>query len=111
KEVTIFMEQHTPLRDINGSFTGYFSVVEADITPPVDIYARNWGAAAHDQAMDVHRPLVMQCLLFRGQDPGRVFVLITADLGWWKNGADERRIRESLLREFGLKEDELLFCL
>ena len=30
----------------------------ADVTPPVGIYHRMWGAARHDRASGVHRPLV-----------------------------------------------------
>ena len=35
----------------------------ADITPPVGIYHRFWGAARHDQATGVHRPLRATVLL------------------------------------------------
>jgi hypothetical protein len=34
------------------------ALVEADITPPVGIYHRMWGAALHDRATGVHRPLM-----------------------------------------------------
>ena len=34
-----------------------FAVAEADITPPAGIYHRMWGAATHDRAEGVHRPL------------------------------------------------------
>lgn len=34
------------------------AVVEADITPPVGIYHRIWGAALHERATGVHRPLM-----------------------------------------------------
>ncbi|TWW08932.1 hypothetical protein E3A20_19370, partial [Planctomyces bekefii] len=33
-----------------------------DITPPVGIYHRMWGAALHDQATGVHRPLTASLL-------------------------------------------------
>jgi hypothetical protein len=33
-----------------------------DITPPVGIYHRMWGAALHDQATGVHRPLTATVL-------------------------------------------------
>ena len=32
--------------------------LQADITPPVGIYHRMWGAALHDRATGVHRPLM-----------------------------------------------------
>jgi hypothetical protein len=52
-----------------------FGHARADITPPVGIYHRMWGAARHDRATGVHRPLVADVLVFaplapRG-DPGR----------------------------------------
>src|SRR5262245_10974507 len=34
-----------------------FALAWADITPPVGIYHRMWGAAKHDRATGVHRPL------------------------------------------------------
>ena len=33
-----------------------FGLARADITPPVGIYHRLWGAARHSQATGVHRP-------------------------------------------------------
>lgn len=36
----------------------------ADITPPVGIYHRMWGAARHDRATGVHRPLQLDALAF-----------------------------------------------
>jgi hypothetical protein len=37
-------------------------VARADITPPVGIYHRMWGAALHDRAAAVHRPLTATAL-------------------------------------------------
>jgi hypothetical protein len=37
-------------------------MARADITPPVGIYHRMWGAAAHDRAEGVHRPLTATAL-------------------------------------------------
>jgi hypothetical protein len=37
-------------------------VARGDITPPVGIYHRMWGAATHDQAAGVHRPLLATLL-------------------------------------------------
>ena len=34
-----------------------FSLAWDDITPPADIYHRMWGAAKHERATGVHRPL------------------------------------------------------
>ncbi|WP_437920083.1 neutral/alkaline non-lysosomal ceramidase N-terminal domain-containing protein [Sphingobacterium sp. LRF_L2] len=89
----------------------FFAVKEADITPPLAIYARNWGAAAFDNAQGIHRPLVMQCFII-GSETGELGqVILTADLGWWKNSADEVHLRSRLLKKFSLQESQLLFCL
>ena len=36
----------------------------ADVTPPVGIYARSWGAAAHDTAEGIHRPFAATAAVF-----------------------------------------------
>ncbi|MBX3439764.1 MAG: neutral/alkaline non-lysosomal ceramidase N-terminal domain-containing protein, partial [Planctomycetaceae bacterium] len=38
-------------------------VARGDVTPPVGIYHRMWGAAAHDRATGVHRPLTFTILI------------------------------------------------
>jgi hypothetical protein len=50
----------------------HFGQARCDITPPVGIYHRMWGAALHDQAEGVHRPLTATALVFRaaGQSVG-----------------------------------------
>ncbi len=48
----------------------------ADITPPVGIYHRMWGAALHDQATGVHRPLLATALCLESTSgSGRHIVL------------------------------------
>jgi len=34
------------------------AIARCDITPPIGIYHRMWGAATHDRATAVHRPLL-----------------------------------------------------
>jgi hypothetical protein len=45
-----------------------FGVARTDITPPVGIYHRMWGAARHDRATGVHRPLTAEVLAFGPSD-------------------------------------------
>lgn len=45
--------------------SGGVGVARADITPPVGIYHRMWGAALHDRAEGVHRPLTATALYLR----------------------------------------------
>jgi hypothetical protein len=40
-------------------------IARCDITPPVGIYHRMWGAATHDQATGTHRPLTGTALVFQ----------------------------------------------
>jgi hypothetical protein len=44
-------------------------ISRADITPPVGIYHRMWGAARHDQATGVHQPLIGDVLVFEPLQP------------------------------------------
>lgn len=58
--------------------TGYinFGMHQCDVTPPVGIYHRFWGAAKHDIATGVHRPLTATALAFSDNDgQGRVVVI------------------------------------
>lgn len=51
-------------------------VARADITPPVGIYHRMWGAALHDRATGVHKPLTATALYIEALDgTGRLLVL------------------------------------
>jgi hypothetical protein len=47
------------------------AVAQGDITPPVGIYHRLWGAAAHDRATAVHRPLLATLLWLEPQEGPR----------------------------------------
>lgn len=92
-------------------FQGYIGVSQKDITPPVGIFARNWGAATHDVAEGIHRPMTLTCVTFRQEQGTPPLVLIGADLGWWKNAAHERILRESILETLSLPASDLMFCL
>ncbi len=54
-----------------------FAVAQAEITPPPGIYHRMWGAATHDRATGVHRPLLAKAMVFQslaGQDDEQIVV-------------------------------------
>lgn len=98
----------------NHSFAGLIGFGRRDITPPVGIYCRNWGAALTDVAMGIHRPLTLTCMVvFSEQDTDRAepLVLFSADLGWWKDASDEQHLRRGILQSLGLPESRLIFCL
>ncbi len=96
----------------HAGFSGWSGVARSDITPPVGIYSRNWGAAKHDVAEGIHRPLQVTALAIcdnaRGENP---LVLVDADLGWWRSVESECVFRQRLLDRLGLDESRFLFAL
>lgn len=93
---------------------GLIGISRQDITPPLGIYSRNWGAARTDVATGIHLPLTLTCMvIYPQQDESEhhPLVLFSVDLGWWKDTSDERHLRESLLQSLDLPETHLLFCL
>ena len=47
-----------------------FAIAWADITPPAGIYHRMWGAAKHERATGVHRPLRATVAVFAAAGAG-----------------------------------------
>ena len=86
-----------------------FGVAQRDVTPPVGIYARSWGAATHDVAEGVHRPLTATAAVFAPlAGDGPTLALVALDIGWFQYAPDERAFRASVLERTGLGEAELL---
>ncbi len=52
-----------------------FGLARVDITPPIGIYHRVWGAARHDRAAGIHRPLLCDVLVIGSVDAGRAPML------------------------------------
>lgn len=85
------------LRVTPPSFAGRIGAAVRDITPPVGIYHRNWGAAATDTAEGVHQPLVAVALCLQADASPRPCYLIALDGCWWKRAEDESLLRQPLL--------------
>jgi neutral/alkaline ceramidase-like enzyme len=86
-----------------------FGVATRDVTPPVGIYSRSWGAATHDAAEGVHRPFAATAAVFApiaGDRP--MLALVAIDLGWFQHLPDERELRETILGRTGLDDAALL---
>jgi hypothetical protein len=98
-------------RNKHPSFSGLIGIAKADITPPVNIYSRNWGAAKYDTADGIHMPLQLTCITFQALKDDKPLILIAADLGWWKNAADEWRLRSKILDGLQTEVSHLMFCL
>ena len=58
-----------------------FGTARVDVTPPVGIYHRLWGAARHERSSGVHRPLYCDVMVFAPVDgSGRPIVRAQFDL-------------------------------
>lgn len=77
-------------------------VARRDITPPVGIYARSWGAARHDAAEGIHRPMTATVLALRGGDVDQPLILAVIDAGWWQLATDEWHVRGALIEALGV---------
>lgn len=55
------------------------SVAQCDITPPVGIYHRMWGAASHDRSTGIHRPLFASVLWLESDGGGEPLVIVGID--------------------------------
>ncbi len=80
-------------------FQGLIGVAREDITPPVGIYSRSWGAARHDVADSVHRPFTATVLSIRSKKDEPPLLLAAVDLGWWRTKEDEEFVRMPLVKE------------
>jgi hypothetical protein len=93
----------------HAGFSGRIGVARADITPPAGIFARTWGAAKHDIAKGVHRPLTLTILTLQDGPQSPPLVLIDTDLGWWGSLSFERKFRKRVLAELKLTDKQYLF--
>jgi hypothetical protein len=88
-----------------------FGIARGNITPPVGIYHRMWGAATHDQATGVHRPLTATAVIFRAADqvpsPDTEVVILAIDhcLLW---AAEMNDLLGSISAGTGLPVDQIL---
>ena len=95
----------------HSSFTGMLGLARADITPPAGIYCRNWGAARHDTAQGVHRPLTLTALTLQQSTDELPLVLLDADLGWWADVSLSQQFLDRLRQALGLPSERLIFAM
>lgn len=98
------------LRNLPSGFMGQIGVARADITPPVGIFSRTWGAARHDTARSIHRPLTLNVLTLAADAATPPLVLIEADASWWQSLELWRRVQSRLLDSFSLEPARLIFA-
>ncbi len=92
------------------AFLGRIGIARSDMTPPVGIYARNWGAAEHDRAESIHRPLAVTALTLAADNDQGPLVLLDFDLGWWRNETLFSEFRRRLLEQLGLPSAQLIIA-
>ena len=90
-------------------FFGRIGVARIDITPPVEIYGRRWGASEHDLNEGVHRPLTATVLTLQNEEGDMPLCLVAWDLSWMDRIDDERYFRHALLEELGCDESQVMF--
>ena len=104
------MSQHPPARR-HSSFKGQIGIARRDITPPVGIYSRNWGAATHETAIAIHRPLTLSALTIASSADDGPLVLVDADLGWWRSLKVFQQFQQRLLEDLSLDSSRLILAL
>lgn len=91
------------------AWTGQVGMATVDITPPLGIYSRCWGAAEHDTADAIHRRLALNALVLQASDDDPPLVLVDGDLPWWQTLSRFHDIQNHVLEEFGLPEENFWF--
>lgn len=91
--------------------TARIGVARRDITPPIGIRAKNWGAADWETATGVHRPMTLTAIATIPADGGPAQLLIAIDATWWRRVGDERAVRGRVIEELGLEEANVLVAL
>lgn len=84
-----------------------FGVSRWDITPGLDVSAKNWGASDRWFARGIHRPLTGTALAI-AENAAAPLLLISLDLGWWRARADADRLRLALCDALSLPQENLI---
>src|SRR5262245_5037983 len=100
-----------PAAVAHSAFHGLIGVARRDITPPIGIYARSWGAAKHDVHDGIHLPMTCTALTIRADVSQSPLVLIALDLGWWQRKEDEWSVRGGVIDALGIDEARVMTCL
>ncbi|HBH51809.1 MAG TPA: hypothetical protein DDY91_07955 [Planctomycetaceae bacterium] len=86
-------------------------VARDDITPPVGIYHRMWGAARHDRATGIHRPLTatVACLApVEESEPAPWFVIALDHCLLWHT--EQSRLLTELERRTGIPQSQIVLA-
>jgi len=83
------------------------AAARCDITPPAGIYHRMWGAATHDRATGVHRPLTATLLWLEPEtgDSSQALVIVSLD-HCLLDDADIHQMRDSIAAATGIRAEQ-----
>ncbi|MBX7207594.1 MAG: neutral/alkaline non-lysosomal ceramidase N-terminal domain-containing protein [Verrucomicrobiaceae bacterium] len=93
------------------SLRARIGVSRRDITPDLDVCAKNWGAARHWFATGVHRRLAGTAMAVGPMSGGPPLLLISLELGWWRTRRDADALRKAVLDATGLPEANVIIHL
>jgi hypothetical protein len=87
------------------------AIARCDITPPVGIYHRMWGAAKHERATGVHRPLFATILWLEptSDDKSQTLAIVALDHCLF-DGSDVARFRAAIATAVSITTDQVLIC-
>jgi hypothetical protein len=100
------------LEQIPAAASIFAGVARRDITSPVGIYARMWGAAKHDRSEGTHKPLLVTALVMRQTKTGKPIALLSVDLALIGDmgGPELKAIREAMKKELKIDESSLVLA-
>jgi hypothetical protein len=88
------------------------ATARCDITPPVGIYHRMWGAATHDRATGVHRPLVATLLWLEPDTGDETQALVVVVLEHCLlDSADIALMEQAVAQSAGIRRDQVLIAM
>jgi hypothetical protein len=88
------------------------AVAQIDITPPIGIYHRMWGAAQHDRAASIHRPLLATVLWLAPADGSleESIAIVSLDHCILDN-EDVQLFQSAMSESLGIASHHVLICL
>ena len=85
-------------------------IARVDITPPVGIYGRMWGASNHDRSEGAHKPLFVTALSIQQSVHDKPALLIAVDAASLGDldGQEAHWLRERVCTALGLTDSHLM---
>lgn len=104
------MPTASPTEDRTPQSRCRFALAWGDITPPAEIYHRMWGAAKHERATGVHRPLRATVALFAPVAESGVRQFILALDHCVLGATEQQALVANVAKGSGVLEEEILMA-